>query len=205
MSARLVATVAGAPVPVDEVDAAEARLRHGPRAAALPAAGTSEGRQLRRWLTQLIVTARVVAAEVSARGLSVLDAPAEAELLPDATARLEIGSVAAAALADPAARALFADVTAAVRVSDEDVADYHARNPLRFAPPRIDRHGWRAPSVTDPPLEQVRAAIVDHLQRAARRRAFRLWLDARRAELVRLAPGYEHPGDPRQPDNTHRH
>ena len=26
-----------------------------------------------------------------------------------------------------------------------------------------------------------------------------------RAELVRLAPGYEHPGDPRQPDNTHRH
>ncbi|KKB97156.1 malonyl CoA-ACP transacylase, partial [Mycobacterium nebraskense] len=34
---------------------------------------------------------------------------------------------------------------------------------------------------------------------------FRVWLDARRAELVRLAPGYEHPGDPRQPDNTHRH
>ena len=24
-------------------------------------------------------------------------------------------------------------------------------------------------------------------------------------ELVQLAPGYEHPGDPRQPDNTHRH
>jgi [acyl-carrier-protein] S-malonyltransferase len=205
MSVRLVATVAGAPVAVDEVDAAETRLRNGPRAAALPATGTSEGRQLRRWLTQLIVTARVVAAEVAARGLSVLDAPAEAELLPDTTARLEIGSVAAAALADPAARALFADVTAAVRVCDDDVADYHARNPLRFAPPRIDRHGWRAPSVTAPPLEQVRPAIVDHLQGAARRRAFRLWLDARRSELVRLAPGYEHPGDPRQPDNTHRH
>jgi [acyl-carrier-protein] S-malonyltransferase len=47
--------------------------------------------------------------------------------------------------------------------------------------------------------------IVEHLRGAARRRAFRLWLDARRDALVRLAPGYEHPGDPRQPDNTHRH
>jgi len=47
--------------------------------------------------------------------------------------------------------------------------------------------------------------IADHLRGAARRRAFRLWLDARCAELVELAPGYEHPGDPRQPDNTHRH
>jgi [acyl-carrier-protein] S-malonyltransferase len=50
-----------------------------------------------------------------------------------------------------------------------------------------------------------RAAIVDPRRGAARRRAFRVWLDARRAALVRLAPGYEHPGDPRQPDNTHRH
>jgi len=51
----------------------------------------------------------------------------------------------------------------------------------------------------------VRSVIGEHLRGAARRRAFRVWLDARRAELVRLGPGYEHPGDPRQPDNTHRH
>jgi [acyl-carrier-protein] S-malonyltransferase len=51
----------------------------------------------------------------------------------------------------------------------------------------------------------VEPAIAEHLRGAARRRAFRVWLDARDAELVRLAPGYEHPGDPRQPDNTHRH
>jgi [acyl-carrier-protein] S-malonyltransferase len=205
MSPQLVATVAGAPVSVVEVDAAEARLRNGPRAAALPAGGTSEGRQLRRWLTQLIVTERVVAAEVAARGLNVRDAPTEAELLPDATARLELGSVAAAALADPRARALFADVTAVVEISDDDVADYHARNPLRFAVSRAERPGWRAPSPIGPPLGEVRSVIADHLSGAARRRAFRVWLDARRAALVRLAPGYEHPGDPRQPDNTHRH
>lgn len=205
MSVHSVATVAGTPVAVEEVDAAEARLRNGPRAAALPASGTSEGRQLRRWLTQLLVTERVVAAEVAARGLTARDAPTEAALLPDVTARLEIGSVAAAALADPRARALFVDVTATVRVSDHEVADYHARNPLRFAAPRPDRHGWRAPSCAAPPLAQVRSAIIEHLRDAARRRAFRVWLDARRAALVQLAPGYEHPGDPRQPDNTHRH
>ncbi|OBH91364.1 malonyl CoA-ACP transacylase [Mycobacterium sp. E2733] len=201
----VVATVAGLPVLADEVDAAEARLRGGPAAAALPAGGTGEGRQLRRWLTQLIVTGRVVAAEADARGLSGSGAPSEAELLPDATARLELGSVAAAALADARARAVFAYVTAAVRVTDEEVAAYHARNPLRFAAPRREQRGWRIPSPVGPPLDDVRSAIADHLRGAARRRAFRVWLDARRAELVRLAPGYEHPGDPRQPDNVHRH
>lgn len=199
------ATVAGRPVAVGELDAAEARLRAGSGAAALPARGTAEGRQLRRWLTQLIVTDRVIAAEATARGLTADDAPSEDELLPDATARLELGSVAAAALADPCARALFADVTSAVGVSDDEVADYHARNPLRFAAARPGRHGWRSPSPVGPLLGEVRPAIVAHLRGAARRRAFRLWLDARRDALVELAAGYEHPGDPRQPDNTHRH
>lgn len=35
--------------------------------------------------------------------------------------------------------------------------------------------------------------------------AFNRWLDERRRELVTHAPGFEHPGDPSQPDNTHRH
>lgn len=201
----VIAIVDGAPVPVDEVDAREAGLRNCSPAAALPAPGTSEGRQLRRWLTQLIVTERVVAAEAAVAGVTTLSAPTEAELLPDVTARLEIGSVAAAALADPQGRALFAHVTATVDVTDDDVADYHARNPLRFAGPSAGREGWRAPSIVAPPLQQVRSAITEHLRGAARRRAFRVWLDARRAALVQLAPGYEHPGDPRQPDNTHRH
>ncbi|MDP7703911.1 MULTISPECIES: malonyl CoA-ACP transacylase [unclassified Mycobacterium] len=202
---RSVATVAGVPVVVADVDAREARLRGGPQANALPAPGTSEGRQLRRWLTQLLVTERVVAAEAAARGLDGTGAPPEDDLLPDVTARLEIGSIAAAALAEPRARALFAEVTAGVEVSADDVAAYHARNPLRFARSQAGSHGWRVPPDAAPPLEEVRSAISHHLLAAARRRAFRVWLDARRAALVQLAPGYEHPGDPRQPDNTHRH
>ncbi|BBY07171.1 DUF7158 domain-containing protein [Mycobacterium noviomagense] len=201
----IAATVGGVPVSVDEVDARESALRDGPLAGALPARGTSEGRQLRRWLTQLIVTERVVAAEADALGLTAAHAPTEAEVLPDMSARLEIGSIAAAALRDPTARALFVYVTAAVEVSDEEVADYHARNPMRFAVAPRDGDGWRTSALVAPPLAQVRPAITEHLRGAARRRAFRVWLDERRAALVQLAPGYEHPGDPRQPDNTHRH
>jgi len=198
------AKVGGIPIRVGEVDTREAALRASPVAATLPRAGTSEGRQLRRWLTQLLATERVVAAEAAALSVTPERAPTEDELLPDASARLDIGSVAAAALADPLARALFVRVTAAVEVSDDEVAEYHARNPLRFAArPRAD--GWRPARAAVPALNEVRAVIADHLLAAARRRAFRVWLDARRAALVELAPGYEHPGDPRQPDNTHRH
>ena len=178
------ATVGGVPVRVDEVDAREDRLRTSRLASALPRPGTSEGRQLRRWLTQLLVTERVAGVEAAARGLTADDAPSEDDLLPDMTTRLEIGSVAASVLADPLARALFVTVTAAVVITDAQVHDYRERNPGRFG--------------SD-------SEIAEHLRGAAKRRAFRLWLDARCAELVELAPGYEHPGDPRQPDNTHRH
>jgi [acyl-carrier-protein] S-malonyltransferase len=202
---HVAATVAGLDVPVSDVDAREAVLRNAMPAAALPRAGTSEGRQLRRWLTQLLASEAVIAAEAADTGVTAAGAPAEDELLPDDSARLEIGSIAAAALADPLARAMYAHVTAGVDVTGADVADFHVRNPVRFAKSSATENGWRTAVVDAPPLDAVRPLIVAHLRGAARRRAFRLWLDARRADLVRLAPGYEHPGDPRQPDNTHRH
>ncbi|OMC03085.1 DUF7158 domain-containing protein [Mycolicibacterium fortuitum] len=198
------ALVGGRPVPVDEIDAREAALRAGNRASALPRPGTSEGRQLRRWLTQLAVAERVVEDEASARGLSGSDAPGRDELLPDTASRLEIGSVAAATLDSEQARAVFAAVTGAVDVSEADVAAYHARNPMRFAQKKIGADGWHERPVA-PSLEQARSDIAAHLRAAARRKLFRQWLDARCAAVVVLAPGYEHPGDPRQPDNTHKH
>ncbi|MCW1958161.1 MAG: malonyl CoA-ACP transacylase, partial [Mycobacterium sp.] len=126
---NVAATVGGSPVPVSEVDAREAVLRACPQTAALPRPNTSEGRQLRRWLTQLLVPERVVAVEAVALGVDGSAAPGEADVLPDLTARLEIGSIAAGALAGPLARALFAKVTADVDVSADAVADYHRRNP----------------------------------------------------------------------------
>ena len=58
---HVAATVAGHHVRVADVDLRESRLRDAVPAAALPRAGTSEGRQLCRWLTQLMVTERVIA------------------------------------------------------------------------------------------------------------------------------------------------
>lgn len=201
----VVAIVGGRPVPVAEVDAREGRLRAGALAAALPRPGTSEGRQLRRWLTQLVVSERVIELEARRLGIGDADVPTEADLLPDTAARLEVGSVAAAALQHPPARALFAHLTRDIRISDRQIADYHARNPLRFAAPISTESGWCVRATEPPALWHVRDAIAAHLLASARRQAFRRWLDARRAALVQLAPGYEHPGDPRQPDNTHTH
>jgi [acyl-carrier-protein] S-malonyltransferase len=184
----IAAVVAGSPVTVAEVDAREAALRASPQTAALPRPNTSEGRQLRRWLTQILVTEKVVAVEAASLGVTAAGAPGVGEVLPDLTARLEIGSIAAAALAEPLARALYARVTAGVEVADAAVVDYLRRNPGRF-----------------PDSEDPGAAVAAMLRAAARRRAFRIWLEQRRAALVELAPGYEHPGDPRQPDNVHRH
>jgi [acyl-carrier-protein] S-malonyltransferase len=209
----IAATVAGVNVHVGEVDAREAALRAAPQVAALPRAHTSEGRQLRRWLTQLVVAEKLVACEAEVLGVAVTGAtPGEDDLLPDSTARLEIGSIAAAVLADPIARAVFAHVTSEVGVDDDAVVDFHARNPRRFlrlagaggsATSDAAAGGWRVAS--EPDFAEVRPLIAAHLRGAARRRRFRMWLDERRADLVWLAPGYEHPGDPRQPDNTHKH
>lgn len=55
------------------------------------------------------------------------------------------------------------------------------------------------------PYAEVREEIAARLTARARQAAFAHWLDAQAAARVRLAPGFEHPGDPRQPDATHRH
>lgn len=187
-------------VTVAEVDARERAIRAGGREHALPRPGTSEARQLRRWLTQVLVAERVAAVSEAGDG----PVPTEAELLPDAVARMEIGSVAAATLADPHGRAVFAAVTADVAITDAEVVAYHARNPGRFARADEARGGWR-PTAAAAEFGVVRPDIAAHLLAAARRRRYRRWLDARCAELVTLADGFEHPGDPRQADNTHRH
>ncbi|MUL66661.1 malonyl CoA-ACP transacylase [Mycobacterium sp. CBMA 234] len=200
-----IATVAGRQVPITALNDRESRLRASALAPSLPVPGTSEGRQLRRWLAQLVVTDEVVRVAAGALGVTEQHAPTEGELLPDAAARMELGSIAAAALEQPLARAVFVRVTTDVRVSGDEITGYHARNPMRFAPPVPGPDGWCTAPAVAPSLDEVRSQITAHLLGSARRRAFRHWLDVRRAESVHLMPGYEHPGDPRQPDHVHRH
>ena len=46
---------------------------------------------------------------------------------------------------------------------------------------------------------------ADDLLVSARLEEFARWLARATHERVRLAQGYEHPGDSSQPDNLHRH
>ncbi len=184
------AWIAGTPLEVSDVDERERAIHSGPASTALPGHDSSEGRQLRRWLVQLMAAERIIAAEAAARNVTATRAPALDELA-DGPGMLQLGSVAAALLAQsPLARAMFLAVTGDIRVEPDRIKRYHDSNPELF---------------TDRTFDEVRAEIEHTLLALARRRAFIEWLDGRTAALVRLAPGYEHPGDPSQPDNTHRH
>jgi [acyl-carrier-protein] S-malonyltransferase len=242
--------VDGLPVPRARLERRLAALRVGPRSASLPAPGSAEGRQLARWLVQVILTEELCAAEATSRGL-LLDEQPYARL--DARAEVEYGSINAAAYQHSAAvRAVCEAVTAAVRVPPDDVGRYWStvartepqrwllRHRLDDGPYRVigptaahelpaalaaalgsasagdtvtaaDRLGRHEAYVLDvlperaPSFERDAPALHDELLAAARRRAFAAWLDRARAARVRLVAGLEHPGDPRQPDNHHRH
>ncbi|GIF51764.1 [acyl-carrier-protein] S-malonyltransferase [Asanoa ferruginea] len=230
-----VAWVDGEPIHSDAVAAELGRLYRGPGGHALPTPETAEGRQLRRWVVQVLVVRDVLAAEAARRGLPASGPLADAD-------RVALGSIAAAALArSPHAAGVFAAVTAGVAVSAAEVAAYRAANPeLAAEEVRVVRHvragrpvnGGRpyrlrraealGPLVFAAPpgavvtvggdvLEVLDSAetggqdLAAQLLGAARAAAFARWLDVQVRDRVRRAPGAEHPADPAQPDHTHRH
>jgi [acyl-carrier-protein] S-malonyltransferase len=101
-----------------------------------------------------------------------------------ATARSESGQAAAVAEA----------VTAGVEVDPAQVRSYYDRN--------IDLYTSDS-GIVD--FDQVRGDIHCELLEAARAEVFSRWLDVQGARRVVLCAGFEHPGDPRQPDATHHH
>jgi [acyl-carrier-protein] S-malonyltransferase len=194
VNAHTAAWVGDTPVLVAEVDARLDQLRAGPRAALLPVAHSAEGRQLRRWATQVVVTRHLL--EIEAAALGPGPVPPLAAIVADRQVALELGGIVANVLAQSGpARRVFAEVTRSVQASSSDVAAYYARNLDEFPDP----------AGRPRPLESVAADIGRNLTLSLRRRCFVDWLDRRSASLVRLEPGHEHPGDPRQPDATHRH
>ncbi|MDP4506502.1 DUF7158 domain-containing protein [Nonomuraea turcica] len=272
------------PIPREHLDRRLAGLRDGPLSAALPVPGSSEDRQLARWLTQVILTEALC--EAAARGLGL--APVEGGPL-DRVAAVELGSINAAAYnGSPWVRALFEHVTATAEIPSQ----WRARTSPQRSPRHVVHHrlfadrtsaeqagpddleplgavsldslpaaiagaiehrpygmlvgpvedalGWHlatavpaspgpdqlavtsahgqggaptpeqgispSPGSPGPPRHHSASALpADRLLEAARRRAFARRLDELRAEKVKLVPGLEHPGDPRQPDNHHKH
>ncbi|WP_433047687.1 DUF7158 domain-containing protein [Dactylosporangium sp. CS-033363] len=179
----IAAYVGEEPVTVAAVEALAAAMRDGPYAARLPHPSSAEGRNLRRWLVQVLAATAVVEQEARRLGLP----PVETSGPPALGRALRLGGVAAAVAA--ARPDVYAAVTAEVAVGEDAVRDYWERN--------RDRHPG--------PLAESRDAVAAVLGQAGRDRHFGRWLDARCAALVRLMPGFEHPGDPRQPDYAHHH
>ncbi|MFF5213375.1 peptidyl-prolyl cis-trans isomerase [Streptosporangium sp. NPDC000396] len=141
-------------IPVSHVDAREAELRAGPLASRLPHPHSAEGRNLRRWLVQVLVTEALVEDEAAALGL-VAPAPSPPPAPFTLPAALRTGGVVAAVTASmPITRALRDVVTAEVRVPEAEVRAYYDRNLDRFTDPEI-RHVSRIHADLPPPPSEA--------------------------------------------------
>jgi [acyl-carrier-protein] S-malonyltransferase len=188
-SAMVAAWVGDRAIGVALVEQRLAALRSGPYAGRLPQPGTAEGRNLRRWLVQAITTEAVIEHEAAVRGIAAAEPDGSPRWLKLLDA-LRVGGVTAAIVAThPQAHALRRHVAPDASASDAETFGYYLRN--------RDRH--------PEPYEQARDQIAAELGTANRDRRFAQWLDERCADLVRLQPGFEHPGDPHHPDAAHRH
>lgn len=154
------ATVGGEPVTAAEVAAEVARLRSGPLADRLPPDGSPAGRQLRRWTTQRLVLRRLLDQEAAGRHVAVAataDGPPRQPgpgLRPDPAL---LGSAAADVLASsPAARAVYASVTAAISVPEDEVRAHYERNLDRYS--SGDR--WLVRQLTTTSAPQTGAAAL---------------------------------------------
>jgi [acyl-carrier-protein] S-malonyltransferase len=175
------AYVRGEPVTVAEVEQRLDRVRASGFGSRLPDPRTAEGRNARRWVTQLVCAERLVRAELG-------PAPTSPGALTVDRA-LAVGGVAAAVLA---LRPDAADVVPVAEPAESSVRGYYDRNSDRYAERGID-------------YANARGEIAAALRAAARDRAFAAWLEQRMARDVDLQPGFEHPADPHHADATHRH
>jgi [acyl-carrier-protein] S-malonyltransferase len=180
------------PVRVEEIDARLHRLRDRDRTGSLPQPTSREGRQLRRWVTQVAVVERLCVGELAARERETRGIPtaagADEVTTAGAPSRAEaaaLGSIVAAAWAnEPAVARAAAAVTAAVALTTAE-----RERAARLAAGADGRPVWSD----------------DELLASARIEAFSRWLATATHARVRLTTGYEHPGDSAQPDNVHQH
>ncbi|MFI1966396.1 peptidyl-prolyl cis-trans isomerase [Streptomyces pathocidini] len=169
-------------------------------------------RQHRRWVAQV-----VVAEELVRQACERLDvAPDTVQPLAPAPGSspdedyADLGGIASALLLrSRPARALVAYFADRQHIPEADLRTYYERNPDRFLTQEALQEGVDPYSGTPDarhlvPFDRARAGIEARLRRSLAHRAFVSWLDTER-EAVVLAPGYEHPGDPAQPDAEHRH
>jgi [acyl-carrier-protein] S-malonyltransferase len=185
------AWVDGSAIDVAEVDERLAQLRSRDRAGSLPEPDSREGRQLRRWVTQVAVVERLCEHSADSFVRAGAGIPCASEHEPGLGAVVSradaaaLGSIVAAAWTNNAA------VPRAAALVTRDVT---------VGPERLRRAAEL--SATD---DGGTAWSADTLVASARMEAFARWLARATHERVRLEEGFEHPGDANQPDNLHEH
>lgn len=126
----VVARVAGAPITIEDLDRRLDAVYSGPMRSVLPGREGPEGRRLRRWVLQLLITERLVVGECDRLGLP----------LPEPE---EVAGPVAPNGADPATEqavtaavsALFAHVTKRIEIPEEELLRYYEANPDRWRIP----------------------------------------------------------------------
>jgi [acyl-carrier-protein] S-malonyltransferase len=185
--AGVMAYLNGEPVPRALLDERLAALRAGDAACVLPRPDSREGRQLTRWVAQVVLTEQLCVDELSRHGDAVQVGAGKSL---DVSTAIAVGSITAAALArSEPVRRVAALVSGDVRIPRAQL-DYAA-----------DVLGEQPPADPDVPVQRWHAELLD----SARLEAFARWLNSAMHERVRLVHGLEHPGDSSQPDNLHRH
>jgi [acyl-carrier-protein] S-malonyltransferase len=200
--AEVMAYLNGEPIPRALLDERLAAVRAGDAACVLPRPDSREGRQLTRWVAQVVLTEQLCVDELSRRGDAVPADAVPADAVPadavpagagkslDVSTAIAVGSITAAALAgSEPVRRVAALVSGYVRIPRAQL-DYAA-----------DVLGEQPPADPEVAVERWHAELLD----SARLEAFARWLNAAMHERVRLVHGLEHPGDSTQPDNLHRH
>jgi len=147
------------------------------------------------------------------RHILVRDEAMANDMLRRLAAGEDMAALAAAMSTDPGSRSrggLLGDLRRGEFAGPFEDAVFGAEVGAVIGPIQTE-HGWhvvRVEAVTPAscvPFRVARPAIEADLRAARRTTAFATWLDARRAALAVLEPGFEHPAEPGHGFQSHRH
>ncbi|TCO35497.1 [acyl-carrier-protein] S-malonyltransferase [Kribbella steppae] len=226
---EVMAYLNGEPVPRELLDDRLAVLRAGDAACVLPRPDSREGRQLTRWVAQVVLTEQLCLDELHRHTNAEPEtppgpqdvAPAEPPAAPrDVELETSAGPQEIAPGASVGSRdgadAGAIDVSTAIAVGSITAAALAGSEAVRrvaglvTADVRIaaEQLAYAADVLGEEPPADPGVPVAGwhrELLLSARLEAFARWLNAAMHERVQLVRGLEHPGDSSQPDNLHRH
>ena len=224
---EVMAYLNGEPVARELLDDRLAVVRAGDAACVLPRPDSREGRQLTRWVAQVVLTEQLCLDELRRHPNAAAETPAAPDVVPEtpsaprnvaletSAGQQEIAPGASAGSRDGGGPEAI-DVSTAIAVGSITAAALAGSEAVRrvaglvTADVRIaaEQLAYAADVLGEKPPEDPGVPVAGwhrELLQSARLEAFARWLNAAMHERVQLVRGLEHPGDSNQPDNLHRH